>query len=114
MKEIQLTVSLKIHSGKLEDFKTIAAECMNIVREKDTGTLQYDWFFNQDQTECHVREQYRDSEAILEHMGNLGENFGRLLAITDFSAKVYGSPSEALLKATEGLNLAIYSSFQKK
>ncbi len=39
---------------------------MKSVREEDNGTLQYDWFFNEDHTECVVRERYRDSEAILQ------------------------------------------------
>lgn len=113
MKELQITARLNIHSGKLDEFNTIAAACMKNTREKDTGTLQYDWFYNQDQTICHVRERYRDSEALLEHIANLGANFGQLLSVVDFSAEVYGSPSEALVKATEGLDLTVYSFFQK-
>jgi hypothetical protein len=30
----------KIHEGKLEEFKRLSAQCMGIVRTKDTGTLQ--------------------------------------------------------------------------
>jgi quinol monooxygenase YgiN len=72
MSEIQVTARLRIHDGKLEEFKDVAEKCMESVRTKDTGTLQYDWFFNADHTECVVRETYRDSEAVLEHMANLG------------------------------------------
>ena len=32
-----------------------AASAMQSVREKDSGTLQYDWFFNNDETECVVK-----------------------------------------------------------
>ena len=113
MKELQISVHLKIHPGKLEEFKTIAAVCMKSVREKDTGTLQYDWFFNEDHSECKVREKYRDSDAVLEHIANLGERFGQLLSVSDFSAEVFGEPSETLLKATEGLDSKLYSFFQK-
>ena len=113
MKELQITAKLRIHSGKLDEFKTLAAACMKSAREKDTGTMQYDWFFNSDQTACHVRERYRDSEALLEHIANLGATFGQVLTVADFSAEVYGSPSEELVKATEGLDLTVYSFFQK-
>ena len=111
MNEIQVTARLTIHKGKLDDFKAIAAACIQSVREKDTGTLQYDWFFNDDQTVCEVRERYRDSEAVLEHIGNLGDTFGALLGVCDMSLGVYGTPSPALLKASEGLDLVIYSYF---
>jgi hypothetical protein len=36
---------------------------MEIVRTKDTGTLQYDIYFNDDQSECIVLERFSDSEA---------------------------------------------------
>ena len=111
MNEIQVTARLTIHEGKLDDFKAVAAACLQSVREKDTGTLQYDWFFNEDQTVCEVRERYRDSEAVLEHIGNLGETFGVLLGVSDMSLKVYGTPSPALLKASEGLDMTVYSYF---
>ena len=64
MSELQITVRLKVHDGKLEDFKQVAARCMDSVRDNDSGTLAYDWFFNSDQTECVVRERYRDSSRI--------------------------------------------------
>lgn len=85
MKTIQTTAILKIHEGKLQDFKAIAEKCVATVKEKDTGTLQYDWFMSQDQTECEVREKYVDSGAVLEHMGNLGDTLGALLGVSDLT-----------------------------
>ena len=84
---------------------------MKNVEEKDTGTLQYDWFLNADQTECVVRERYQDSSALLDHIGNLGDLMGALLSVSDLSVEVYGSPSEQLLNATEGMDIKIYGAF---
>jgi len=61
MDAIQVTARLTIHEGKLEQFKELAAQCMRSARERDSGTLQYDWFFNDSYTECVVRETYKDS-----------------------------------------------------
>src|SRR5436305_826485 len=61
----------KFQDGKLEEFKRLSAQAMEIVRTKDTGTLQYDIYFNDDQSECMVIERYRDSEAAIEHASNL-------------------------------------------
>ena len=66
----------KFHEGKVEEFKRLSAQAMEIVRTKDTGTLQYDIYFNDDQSECIVLERYRDSEAAIEHAANLGDLFG--------------------------------------
>ncbi len=112
MNEIQITARLKIHDGKLEQFEEAAAACVRSVREKDTGTLQYDWFYNEDRTECVVRETYRDSDAILEHIGNLGDAFGALVGVSDLSLEVFGDPSPELVAASEGLDTAVYSFFQ--
>ncbi len=109
----QVTARLKIHEGKLAEFKDVTARCMQIVREKDSGTLQYDWFFNADETECVVLETYRDSEAVLEHVANLGETFGELLSVCDMDLEVFGSPSAELVAATVELAPKIYSPFQR-
>jgi len=51
MSEVQVTTEikgfarLKIHSGKIQEFKDLQAKCMAIVRAKDTGTLQYEVFW---------------------------------------------------------------------
>ena len=112
MKKIQVTARLKIHEGKFEEFKEWAKECMTSTKSKDTGTLQYDWFLNTDQTECIARESYSDSNAVLEHVGNLGEIFGRVSEIGDLSLEVYGNPSEELIAATAEMDIVTYSFYQ--
>ena len=63
MSELWGIARFKFHEGKLEEFKRLSAEAMEIVRTKDTGTLRYDVYLNDDQSECVVLERYRDSEA---------------------------------------------------
>ena len=67
---------------------------MEIVRTKDTGTLQYDIHFNDGQSECMVVERYRDSEALIAHMANLGD-FGEaiLATVSLVHGEVLGEPS---------------------
>ena len=112
MNELQVTSRLKIHDGELDRFKTHAQACMDVVRQRNKGTLQYDWFFNEDHTECVVRERFVDSDAVLEHIANLGELLGAILGVADQSVEVYGTPSEELLKATEGMDMTVYRYFQ--
>jgi quinol monooxygenase YgiN len=67
--ELQGIARFKFHEGKLEEFKRLSAQCMEIVRTKDTGTLQNDIYFNDDQSECIVleRERYARDPAVQEH-----------------------------------------------
>ena len=112
MDSIQVTARLAIHPGKLEEFKQLAARCMQSVRERDPGTLQYDWFFNDTLTECVARERYKNSGAVLEHIANLGTALGEILGVCDMALELYGSPSPDLVKAAAGLAPKIYSPFQ--
>ena len=54
MSELLGIARFKFHEGKLEEYKRLSAQAMEIVRTKDTGTLQYDTYFNDDKTECMI------------------------------------------------------------
>jgi quinol monooxygenase YgiN len=112
MSELQGIARLKIDHGKLEEFKHLAAKCMESVRTRDTGTLQYDWFSSSDYAECVVHERYRDSEALLEHAANLGDTMDALLETCSFSGEICGTPSPELMKTLEGSGVRIYSPYQ--
>lgn len=112
MKNIHVTARFKIQENKLPAFKKLVGECIRSTQEKDTGTLQYDWFINEPLMECVVHEKYADSDAVLEHVGNLGELLGRLLEITDMDLELYGDPSQKLRDATAGFDAKIYSFVQ--
>lgn len=112
MQTIQLTARAAIHEEKIKEFKALAAECMQKVREQDSGTLQYDWFLSEDQTECVVRETYRDSTALLEHITNLGAAVGAIFAVADWTIEIFGNPTPELLQAAAALKPKIYSPFQ--
>jgi len=87
----------KLHEGKLDEFKRLSAQAMEIVRTKDTGTLQYDTYFNDDRSECVVIERYRDSEAAIEHAANLRDLSESILAtVSVVHGEVLGEPSAEL------------------
>jgi len=110
--ELKVIARFAIHGGKLEEFKAVAAGCMESVREKDSGTEQYDWFFNEDRSKCVVLETYASSDAILKHITNLGDLMGQLLGAADMELDIFGEPSAELVEAAAGLAPKIYSPFQ--
>lgn len=112
MSELQLTARFTIHDGKLDEFKELASQYMKVVREKDSGTLQYDWFLNDARTECVVRERYRDSDAVLEHAADLGDLMGRFMGISTPEIEIYGAPTNGLLEAIAALQPRVYSAYQ--
>ena len=97
MPELMGIARFKILAGKLDEFKRLSAQAEEIVRAKDTGTLQYDTYFNDDQSECVVIERYRDSDAAMEHAANLGHLFPAILAtVSVIHGELLGEPSEEL------------------
>lgn len=89
-------VRFTFHDGQLEEFKRLSAQAMKIVKEKDTGTLQYDTFFNGDQSQAIVIERFRDSEALIEHGANIGDLSAAIIATADVSGELLGEPSEEI------------------
>ena len=71
MGHLEVHAHLKIRPGQLEGFKAQAAEIMRLTREKDTQTIRYDWFINEDGTECEVHEAYLTGHGLVEHNANV-------------------------------------------
>ena len=114
--KLQISANMKIRPGMIEGFKNQAAECISKVKQKDPGTLQYDWFLNDDNTECEIRETYENSDALLAHVENLREPLRILFErfATDHSVVIYGDPSAQLLEnaKSRGVSFKIYSLLQ--
>jgi quinol monooxygenase YgiN len=70
----------RFHEGKREEYLRLAEEADALVAANEPGTLQYDLFLNDDQTECMIVERYRDSEAAMEHAANVGHLFADVFA----------------------------------
>lgn len=109
MDQIQVTATFSIHPGRQDDFLELADECIQIVEQEDSGTLQYDWFLNEAGDACVVRETYADSDAVLEHIAHVGEKLGALLEVADIELEVFGDPSAELAEAAAGLAPTVYS-----
>ena len=109
MSELQGISRIKFQEGKLEEFKRLSARCMEIVRTQDTGTLQFEIFFNNDQSECIVLERYRDSEALIEHGAHLGELAEAILATGSVSSVCLGKPSAELRAQLAGSAVELFT-----
>ena len=108
MKLIKLRALFKINEGQLDAFKQITSQFISTVKEKDSGTLMYDWYLNEDTLECSVLEDYADSNATLEHVANVGDLLQKLTNLGKMSIELYGNPNEELSKALEGLDAKIF------
>ena len=67
MYKIQVRAKMKIPFGMLGEYKKYVSEYINRIKEKDSGTLQFDWFIGSDKTEVEILEAYESSESALKH-----------------------------------------------
>ena len=111
MSELLSIARLKIHDGQLDEFKRLAAKCAELVRTKDTGTLQYALYFNSDNTECLVLERYRDSQALLDHFKNMGGTMAAILQICSASGEICGTPGSELIEMLKDSPVRVYIPF---
>jgi quinol monooxygenase YgiN len=116
MGQLEVRARLKIREGQLDGFKRQAAEVMRQAREKDTGTLAYDWYLSKDGTECEVREAYVDADALVDHAFHVREARDALFAHFAYDHKMafYGEPSRRLVALVDkiGVNVTYFTLLQ--
>lgn len=100
MDQLEVSARMTVRPGKQDGFKKQAAECIRQTKEKDTKTLRYEWFLNDDETEAEIREAYVNSDGLIEHRRNIGGALNVLF--TEYAdahaVTVYGDPSPQLVE----------------
>ncbi len=92
-----------VKDGELANFKALMNEMIEATR-KEAGALNYEWFISEDEASIQIYERYADSDALMVHVGNFGENFAeRFLGCLNLSRfVVYGNPSDQAREALAG------------
>jgi quinol monooxygenase YgiN len=112
--ELQGIARVTFHEGAVEEFKRLSAKAMEIARTKDTGTLQYEIYLNDDESEGIVLERYRDSAALIEHGANLGDLSAAIFATGSFYGEVLGETSAELRASLAGGPVRIFKPYLSK
>ena len=101
---------LSIKEGKFEEFKSIVNIMVEITELNEPSTLVYEYHINEDSTECHLLETFKDSDAFMVHLGNVGHLFDTLFeSATMTRANIYGSPSAELQHALDPLGVEYFA-----
>jgi quinol monooxygenase YgiN len=112
MGELVGIVRFKFHAGQAAAFKEISARCLEVVRTQDTGTLQYDTYFNADESEAIVIERYPTSEALIEHGQHMAPFMDAILATAEVSGELLGDLSPELRALMTGDQPQLFTLYQ--
>lgn len=96
MDEIKGIARVVFRPGKLDEWKRLTEQAMEVVRTKDPGTLQYEVFFNADETEAIVFERYHDAESALAHFENIGHLMEPLMHTATVTGELLGTPNDTM------------------
>jgi quinol monooxygenase YgiN len=108
MSELQGIVRFRFHPGKLDEFKRLSARAMEIVRAREPGTLQYETYFNADESEAIALERFRDSQALIDHGQNMADLMEPILATATVTGELLGDPSPELRALLIGDNPQLF------
>ena len=108
MQEIKGIARVKFLPGKVEEWKRLTEQAMVIVRTRDTGTLQYEIFFNADESEAIVFERYRDADSALEHFANIAHLMEPLMGTATITGDVLGTPNAEMRRNLTGDQPKLY------
>ena len=115
MDEIQIyTTFPNIPPENLEKFKELVSQAVAIA-SADEGTLRYDYFLSDDGTKCVSPHSHVNSDALLAHIGKVGELLGPMVEMSGgVEVVVLGDPSAELLEATTAFAPAVYAHLDGK
>lgn len=109
MSELQGIVRFRFHAGQVEAFKRLSAQAMEIVRSQDSGTLQYETYFNADESQALVLERFRDSDALIEHGEHMAPLMEPILATGTVTGELCGELSPELRALMTGDNPQLFT-----
>src|SRR5581483_9202528 len=85
----------KINAGKVQEFKKVAERCVEQTKS-EPGCLYYGFTFNGEEGFC--REGYKDGNAALAHVENIGPLLGELLQLGQLTKLEFHGPAEEIEK----------------
>jgi quinol monooxygenase YgiN len=102
--QLSWLLEVTILPGKLADFRAVAKDLIANT-QPEPGTLDYEWHLSPDNTTCHIFERYRDSAAMIQHVGG----FGFLASCRPTRFSVYGDLSAEAKTALADLGPVYFS-----
>lgn len=85
----------KIHAGKMQEFKALCEQFVELTN-KEPGCLFYGFSFDGDNAHC--REGYRDGDATMAHVQNIGHLLPEVFKIADLARMELHGPQAELAK----------------
>ncbi len=105
-------IEFSIIDGMADAFKAMADDFIGITYSKEPDTVIYEWYVGDDDKHAVLREGFCCSEALLEHLGNVGPLLPPLVKIAPITRlEVFGNVSDGVRSALAGLGASHFQHF---
>ncbi|HTI93498.1 MAG TPA: antibiotic biosynthesis monooxygenase [Puia sp.] len=108
-KQVQYTSEFSIINGKIDEFKNIMRSIVDGVEVNEPDVNGYQVYLDEEENKAFIVEWFRNSEAILTHLVNVGPRFPELLAIAPLvRLEVFGNLSKDAEAALKSIGAQIF------
>ena len=90
---IYVLTEFTVAPEKVEAFKEIFQELLDVVKEKESETFRYLCYFDKDQSKSFLVEEYPNAAALRAHITHVGTTLPKLMKISKPSFTVLGKPN---------------------
>ena len=66
--DIHTALHVTIKEGEIEEFKRLVEDMGEAVENNELGTKRYQFYLNEDETQCVLNESYVNLQAVLAHL----------------------------------------------
>ncbi|HTI94863.1 MAG TPA: hypothetical protein VL727_29945 [Puia sp.] len=108
-KQVQYTSEFTIIDGKIEEFKRIMHSIIQSVEKNERDINAYQVYLNAEENKAFIVEWFKNSEAILIHLANVGPLFPQLLAVAPvIRLEVFGNLTKEAEDALRSIGAKIF------
>ncbi len=96
-----------IKDGESENLKALMDEMVSATKKNEPGAIIYDWSVSEDGKKCNLLEMYKDSDAVMNHLGIFGKEYAaRFMSAVEIKKFVcYGNPDDKVVGALSKLGV---------
>jgi quinol monooxygenase YgiN len=110
MSKVSYILEFTIKDGEVDTFESLSSGYIASVKENEPDTVVYQWYLSEDKKRCLLHETFSGSEALLNHLTNVGPSLPELLAIAPITRlEVLGSVSDDARTALSQLGAVHFS-----
>ena len=108
-KQIQYTAELTIADSKIDEFKRIMHSFVETTHKNEPDMNAYQVYLNAEENMAYIVEWFKNSEAVLAHLADVGPMLPELLAIAPITRlEVFGNLTKEAEDAVKSIGAKIF------